>query len=282
MASAGCADPGVHLQVLGSGGPELNDGRASSSYLIWVDGKARVLIDMGSGSLLRFEQSGARVNDLDVLLFSHFHVDHSSDLPALIKASYFSARQRDLPLYGPGGNALVPSATQFVAALFGRQGAYAYLNEYIDGREAYRLKAYDVDNRARKPITVYQQAGIRVLAVGVEHGPIPALAWRIEVGGHSFVISGDMNNQRHSLAGLAEHADLLVAHHAIPETAGAAARTLHMPPSEIGRIAARAGVGRLVLSHRMRRTLGRETQSSAQIRRFYRGRLDFAEDLDCY
>jgi ribonuclease BN (tRNA processing enzyme) len=47
-------------------------------------------VDMGSGSLLRFEQSGARLNDLDVILVSHFHADHSNALPALIKASYFS------------------------------------------------------------------------------------------------------------------------------------------------------------------------------------------------
>ena len=30
----------IMLQVLGSGGPEMNDKRASSSYLIWIDGKA--------------------------------------------------------------------------------------------------------------------------------------------------------------------------------------------------------------------------------------------------
>ena len=34
-------------------------------------------------------------------------------------------------------------------------------------------------------------------------------------------------------AALAEQVDLLVAHHAIPEQAGAIARSLHMPPSVI-------------------------------------------------
>lgn len=47
---------------------------ASSGYLIWLDGKARVLIDAGPGSLQRFKQSGADFNDLSVLLFTHFHV----------------------------------------------------------------------------------------------------------------------------------------------------------------------------------------------------------------
>ena len=44
-----CGTNDVAVQVLGSGGPEMK-GRASSSYLIWQQGKARVLIDAGGGS----------------------------------------------------------------------------------------------------------------------------------------------------------------------------------------------------------------------------------------
>ena len=130
-AKSNCGKDGVWLQVLGSGGPELNDGRASSSYIIWKNGKARILIDMGTGSLFNFEKSHASLNDLDVILMSHFHVDHSNDLPGLIKASFFSDRNRDLLLYGPGGNKLMPSATKFVHALFGSTGAFHYLKSYI-------------------------------------------------------------------------------------------------------------------------------------------------------
>jgi len=282
VAMADCGARGSWLQVLGSGGPELVDARASTSYLIWLDGKARILIDMGSGSMLRFEQSGAKINDLDLLLLTHLHVDHSNDLPALIKASYFSGRDRDLPVYGPGGNDLMPSMTQFVQALFGVQGAYRYLSDYLDGRESYRLLPHDVEAKARARQLVIDNERYKISSVPVHHGPIPALAWRIEVAGRSFVISGDMNNDYQSLAGLARGAGVLIAHHAIPEDAGRAARNLHMPPSEIGRIAAEAGVGKLVLSHRMQRTLGKESQSSAQIRKYYRGKLVFAEDLQCF
>ena len=35
---------GVALQVLGSGGPIADDARASTSYVVWVDGESRVLI----------------------------------------------------------------------------------------------------------------------------------------------------------------------------------------------------------------------------------------------
>src|SRR5580658_1660035 len=52
QADTTCTGTGVELQVLGSGGPELQDKRASSSYVVWRDGKARVLIDAGGGAAL--------------------------------------------------------------------------------------------------------------------------------------------------------------------------------------------------------------------------------------
>jgi hypothetical protein len=41
-------------------------------------------------------------------------------------------------------------------------------------------------------------------------------------------------------------------------------------------------VKHLVLSHRMLRTLGKETQTQSEIRKRYSGPLDFASDLDCF
>ena len=40
-----CDAQGVWLQVLGAGGPELNDGFASSGYVLWHDGRSRVLVE---------------------------------------------------------------------------------------------------------------------------------------------------------------------------------------------------------------------------------------------
>ena len=282
QAATHCGKHGVWVQVLGSGGPEIDDGRASSGYLVWREGKARILIDMGGGSLLRFEQSGAKLNDLDVILLSHLHVDHSADLPYLIKASFFSDRARDLPLYGPTGNRLMPATTEFVRDLFGPQGAFRYLSDYLDGSASYRLLAHDVKATGKAQQTVFTARDYRVRAVPVHHGPIPALAYRIDIAGHAIVFSGDMNNDNHTLAGLAKGADLLVAHHAIPEHADRVARNLHMPPSVIGEIAARAGVKQLVLSHRMNRTFGHEKETVQLIKTHYRGPVYFAEDLQCF
>src|SRR5580658_4078723 len=131
-----CGLQGVAVQVLGSGGPELQDKRASSSYLVWENGQARVLVDAGGGSALRFGESGAQMSQLDVILFTHFHVDHSADFPALIKSSWFEDRKGALPIYGPPGNDFMPSTTEFVSDLFGdKHGAYRYLSELLAPKE---------------------------------------------------------------------------------------------------------------------------------------------------
>jgi ribonuclease BN (tRNA processing enzyme) len=122
----------------------------------------------------------------------------------------------------------------------------------------------------------------KITAVAVHHGPVPALAWRIDINGRAIAFSGDMNGDNHTLKKLAAGADLLVAHHAVPQDAAGVARNLHMPPSVIGDIAAEAKVKQLVLSHRMIRTLGRETESELEIRKHYSGPLKFAEDGQCF
>jgi ribonuclease BN (tRNA processing enzyme) len=279
-----CGSQGVAVQVLGSGGPEMQDKRASSSYLVWVDGRARVLVDTGGGSALRFGESGAQMSDLDVLLFSHFHVDHSADFPTLIFSSWFEDRKHPLPIYGPTGNDFMPSATEFVSALFGdKHGAYRYLSELLapDEDSSYKMQPHNVEGSA-SPVAIFHNADLSASSVRVIHGPFPALAWRVEVRGKRIVFSGDTNGEGKGLPQLAANADLFIAHNAVPEGATGVERRLHMPPSVIGQIAAEAQVKHLVLSHRMLRTLGKESQTQSEIKKRYSGPLDFANDLDCF
>ena len=290
-----CNGTGIALQVLGSGGPELQTKRASSSYLVWIDGKARVLVDAGGGSALRFGESGAQMVDLDVILFTHLHADHSADLPALIKSSWFEDRKRPLPIYGPSGNRLMPSTVTFVRALFdGTRGAYRYLGEFISplDKSSYKLEPRDVREpmpkigvpRRKEPmiLPVFGNERVRVQALAVTHGQLPALAFRVEAGGKTIVFSGDTNGNGDGLPTLAAGADLFVAHNAVPEGAADVERALHMPPSVIGHIAQAAKTKQLVLSHRMLRTLGKEEETLAAIRKAYGGPATFADDLSCF
>lgn len=279
-----CASQGVAVQVLGSGGPELQDKRASSSYLVWEDGRARVIVDAGGGSALRFGESGAQMSDPDVILFTHFHVDHSADFSALIKSSWFEDRTRPLPIYGPEGNDFMPSTTEFVSDFFGQKhGSFRYLSELLVAGEqgSYKMQPHNVAGSPR-PAAVFRSGDLAVYSVHVVHGGVPALAWRVEVGDKVIVFSGDTNGEGKGLTRLAANADLFVAHNAVPEGAVGVERNLHMPPSVIGQIAGEAHVKHLVLSHRMLRTLGKEDQTQAEIRKRYSGPLDFANDLDCF
>jgi ribonuclease BN (tRNA processing enzyme) len=280
-AAQSCGSQSVAVQVLGSGGPELQDKRASSSYLVWEDGRARVLVDAGGGSALRFGESGAQMSQLDVILFTHFHVDHSGDFSALIKSSWFEGRKRPLPIYGPEGNDFMPSTTEFVADFFGERGAYRYLSELlVPGEEgSYKLQPHNVVG-TMKPTAVFRNADLAADSVRAVHGGVPALAWRVEVGGKLIVFSGDTNGEG-GLTQLAANADLFIAHNAVPEGASGVERRLHMPPSVIGQIAGDGHVKQLVLSHRMVRTLGKENQTQAEIKKRFSGPLEFANDLDC-
>jgi len=282
--AASCLDQNVKLQVLGSGGPELNDGRAFTSYLIWVDDKARVLIDAGGGSSSNFEKSGAKVEDLQAVLFSHFHVDHSGDFSAYLKASFFSPRAKDLPVFGPAGNDRMPSTSEFLSALYGGEGAYRYLSNYLEPNipSDFKLVPRDVPLNAVQVKSFTVNKALKVSAIPVHHGPIAAVAWRADMGECSISFSGDMNNATGNLAKLAKGSTLLLAHNAVPEGAEGVARKLHMPPSEIGRIAQQAKVGQLLLSHRMKRTLGAsaELATRSELAKYYKGPVNFAQDLD--
>ena len=272
----------VALQVLGSGGPESGDKRASSGYIIWIDGKSKVLIDFGGGASLRFEEVGAKISDLDVILLTHLHVDHTADLPALLKSSFFTRASGNLHVYGPDENNFMPSTEDFIERLFeDDKGAWQYLGDHLDGKARLQLKAHDVDD-SHKVVTIYKQGDISIQAVSVHHGPIPALAYRVNVGNKNITFSGDMNGDYHTLEYLAKGTDILVAHNAVPKGASGVAAQLHMTPNIIGQIAQKVQPKKLVLSHMMFRTLGKESQTKREIRKYYKGNLKFANDKSYY
>ncbi|VAW58155.1 hypothetical protein MNBD_GAMMA11-866, partial [hydrothermal vent metagenome] len=248
MPQSNCAD--IKLQVLGSGGPEINDGLASASFLLWVKGKARIMVDAGGGSSLNFEKASARFNDLDAILLTHLHVDHSAALPVYVKAGYFTARSTALAVYGPGAGGEFPSTERFIKGFFSDQapGVYPYLSDNIRLQPStdFLLKPLSVKpsgNIWQKKIT----DKIRISAIDVVHGPVPALAWRIDYGACSVSFSGDMNGSSGHLQKLAKNTDLLVANNAIPQGAGRMAKNLHMTPQKIAEIASEAQVKKLAL-----------------------------------
>jgi ribonuclease BN (tRNA processing enzyme) len=270
--------------VLGAGGPGLDDGSASSGYLVWVDGRARVLVDTGPGTALNYEKSGADFADLVAIVYTHLHPDHSSDLPAFVQGSEQAGRTEDLPLYGPAGNDLVPGVNDWIDRLIGPNGSWPLLSDYLSSLSSggYKLIPYQMDASGRSAANAFRRDGISLTAIPTDNGRVPALAWRVDVEGVGITFTGDTANRRQTVAGLAEGSAILVAHHAVPESVRGAERERHMPPSQIGRIAEQADVNMVILSHRTARTRGRESQSRDVIRESFRGGLVFANDLECW
>lgn len=281
-----CDSSRVKLQMLGTGGPELLNERASSGYLIWLDNTARIVIDAGPGSLQRFKQSKANFKDLDLFLFTHFHVDHSADFAAYIKGGFFTERSKDLYVYGPSGDTFILSAKQFVERLFSAEhGLYPYLSPFInDAQSNFKIKTKTIQWTYKdlniRP--VHQNKDFVIKTVSVHHGPFPALAYRVEVAGCVISFTGDMSGRLHTMPGLAKNSDLLLAHNAVPQDATGVAQLLHMKPAYIGKIAATAKVKKLLLTHMMERSISRKDETIKLIRNSYHGPIIFPDDLDVF
>ncbi len=169
-----------------------------------------------------------------------------------------------------------------MAALLGPGGAYAYLGGYLDGSDGLiLLDRVTVPHEAAEPLRVLASERATVDALGVPHGIVPSIAYRVTIGGRRLVFGSDQNGEGAAFVPFAAGADLLVAHFAIPERASGAAVRLHARPSTIGRLAREADVGQLLLSHFMARSLASLDAGLEEVRRHYSGPVLTAEDLDC-
>ncbi|NOX49991.1 MAG: MBL fold metallo-hydrolase [Gammaproteobacteria bacterium] len=280
-----CGDTGVWVQILGAGGPELDDGQGGSSYLIWNDNKPRVLIDTGPGSSVAFEKAEANIEDLYAIAYTHLHADHAVDFPAFIKGSSFAQRTKSLIILGPDStNKKYPDTVSFVDRMIGPTGAFSYLQGFLSSNKAggYRVRARNVPAAGNRPWAQFGNEELKLSAIPVNHGDVPALAWRVDIGGKSVVFTGDFNNLKNVVAKFSKNTDALVVTHALAENSRGTLRDLHVLPSQIGRIAKQAQTRMVVLGHRMNRTRGRESQSRSQIEKHYDGYILFANDMECW
>lgn len=274
LTSLTLAAESISLEILGSGGPEFSE-RASSSYLIWLEGKARVMVDTGGGSFLRFSQSGAKIEDLEFIALTHLHIDHANDLPAFMKAGYFSKRRESLAILGTTAAGDFPDTTTFLERLFGKEGAYAYMQDILTPQsDSFQIKPIQFDQGFNSK----NFGNIVVGTVGVKHGNVPAIAYCITINGKKIVFAGDTSAMGDNLTKLAYEADYLIVHHAIPQHAGKFAKKLHITPERIGEVAKQARVKNLILSHRMKRTYDSEDESLKLIRKNFLGNTVWAED----
>ncbi|WP_455211103.1 MBL fold metallo-hydrolase [Kaarinaea lacus] len=221
---------GLSVLVLGSGGPIATaEGRASAGYLIFTDGNPRILMDVGGGTYQRLAESGTNIKDLDIILLSHLHADHTGDLTPIIKTTYFhnlnagTNRSNPIRIYGPAASTLshddsgkitypngeyvYPSTTDNVDGHYsvGKNGVERYLSAFVKGisggASTFAYEGHDLLLKAEgTPAPIYTSVqtvldegpeGLAIRYIPVDHGPVPSVAFRIEYGGKSVVYSGD-------------------------------------------------------------------------------------------
>lgn len=285
-ALPGAAPPALGLLVLGSGGPGAT-GRASSSYVVLIDGEPRILVDAGSGAFVRMGESKLSLGSLDLILLTHLHVDHAAGLPGIIKArAVSSARPITFRIYGPRGRAAhddvpsFPSTSRFVDLLFGPQGAFAYLKDF-SAPTTFKVTDLPVSGSAAEPAIVMSDGGLTIRAVSGHHGDAPAVIYRIDYRGRSIVFSGDIDPAGLPHLGvISQDASLLVFNAVVldPPDSPPALYELHSPPEAIGPVAARARVGMLLMSHLSPAVETHEQSVAASLASHYRGVVKFAED----
>jgi ribonuclease BN (tRNA processing enzyme) len=271
----------LDLIVLGSGGPGAV-GRASTCFVLSLDGSPRILIDAGSGAFVRLGEAGLSLDHLDLILLTHLHIDHTGELPGILLArGVDSGDPAHIQIFGPTGSGQFPSTKRFVDLLFGKQGAFAYLADFSS---PLTIVATDVDARllpGAKQQTVFDENGLRIDAIAGHHFDAPAVVYRVDYKGRSVVFSGDIDPAGlENLRLIADHCDLLVFNTVVldPPQSRAILYSLHTPPRKIGEVAAAAHVGALLLTHLNPPIDEAHEAVLASIRQSYAGPVTFSRD----
>ncbi len=251
--------PDVKAVILGSGTCVPSLKRSSCSVLAETGGR-KILLDAGPGTMRRLLEAGTEIYDVDCLLFSHFHPDHSAELaPFVFSNKYPDAGRRKRPLTVAGG----PGFAKFFESLENVYGDWIRLPDGV-------LKIVEL-NPDEGPHPGFGPFCLETAPV--KHRP-ESVAFKITgPGGSSLVYSGDTDYSE-SLVDFASGADLLICESALPDERKVPG---HLTPSLAGEIASRAGVSLLVLTHFYPECDGIDIEK--QCRKTYNGPLALAEDL---
>lgn len=284
VASVYCSEEGVRLEVLGSGELALDTPRAAGAYLLWIDDKARLLVNAGAGTYLRYKLSGADFKDLMAIVVTQTGIEQTADLPSIILASLRQGRQEPLPVYGPGGSDAYPSMSEFFERLTSENGVYPELKSFFTHASpaGYRVRVRDVAPVGRKHWAQFANETLKLSAVAVRSGDIPSLAWRAQTGEKTIVFAGEFNNQRDIVAEFAENASALVLSHRLPTGSRGLPLDFYVVPEVIGRIAAKANVEHILLGSRGWRTFGRENATQETIGAVFEGHQLYANEEECW
>jgi ribonuclease Z len=92
----------LDVVLLGTGGMMPLPGRWLASAMLRVDGCV-VLVDCGEGTQIAARQHGFGFRDIDAILLTHYHADHTGGLPGMLLAMALADREAPVRIAGPPG-----------------------------------------------------------------------------------------------------------------------------------------------------------------------------------
>ena len=250
---------GIYATILGSGTCVPSLRRSSCSVLMEIGG-TKLLFDVGPGTIRQLLKADTAIFDISLIFLSHFHPDHTGELASfLFSNKYAGGYQRKTPLSIVAGKGF----SQFYNGLKTVYGDWIELGPDI-------FNIIELDNKA---FNTRKFDNFTVESLPVEHSD-ESLAYRITTSrGVSAVYSGDTDFSD-NLITLAVNTDLLICESAFPDALKVKG---HLTPSLAGKIATRADVKKLVLTHFYPECDAEDIER--QCRKTYIGPLVIAEDL---
>jgi ribonuclease BN (tRNA processing enzyme) len=308
LPALAAAQDGTRLITLGTrSGPRPTIDRAQSSNLLIVNG-TYYLIDAGIGTTRRLTRGGYRAASIGHIFISHGHDDHTGGLPALVTTEYNLGRTTPIEIYGAlGTDALVDGMTRFLTV--------SSEIRISDGNRSIPIADIIVGHEV-PPGVIYRDENVSVTAAENTHfnfpegtpgyGKYKSYSYRFDTPDRSIVFSGDTGPSE-ALIELARGADLLVTEVTFAnadeireerirqgawdimtpdEQAGYIRHMVdeHLTQEEVGRMAAAAGIGAVLLTHLPSSSDPNENYQRFRdvVQRSFSGDVFIAEDLGEY
>ena len=249
---------GITATILGSGTCVPSLDRHPCSVLIKTP-TARLLVDAGPGTMGQLLKLGIQIDDIDMVLLSHFHLDHCAELAPFLFATKYPKFDRKTPLTLVGGTGL--------------SRLLDHLNQAYDNTLEFpenRVQILELDENGS---LFLESVNMQLQYTTVNHKPESRAFRFTDNTGFSLVYSGD-TDECPQLIQLSRNADILICESALPDENKVPG---HLTPSLAGAIAARADVKKLVLTHFYPECDNVDIRS--QCRKTFSGPLVLARDL---
>ena len=216
----------MKLTVLGSG-TVLSKERACSGFLL-ESGKKKLLIDIGEGALTNLKRV-AEPADINTILLTHFHSDHTSALAPFLLYKRLAFK------YG-----VIKDANQLT--IIGPKGLAAFCESLDNVFPTLKDVPFKVVTKELGN-SFLMLPGFRIKTRIMKHES--TIAYRIEAEEKSIVFSGD-TAYCEDIISLANEADLLVLECSLPDSLPS---SNHLTVSQAASIAKQANVKSLLLNH---------------------------------